>query len=105
MSTNVVAPRLTPPAPSSGSGKSVRLPEDVVADQIRRVSLFTAVSAFMWGFGFLMDAVVFPAVIGQGAGTPELIVESIAVVTTLTLLVVLRYSSIEPRKKVDCGLW
>ncbi|HUQ88142.1 MAG TPA: serine/threonine-protein kinase [Vicinamibacterales bacterium] len=105
VSPHVVAPRLTPPAASSGSGKSVRLPDDVVREQVTRVSLFTAVSAFMWGFGMLMDGLVFPATMGKAAPRVELAVEGIAVVTTLTILIVLRYAPISSGKKVDCGLW
>jgi hypothetical protein len=105
MTQPVIAPRLTPPAPSSGSGKSVRLPADVVEEQVKRVSLFTAVSAFMWGFGMLMDGLVLPAALGSSAPAIELVVEGNAVVTTLTILLVLRYAPIAPGKKVDCGLW
>jgi serine/threonine-protein kinase len=101
----VVAPRLTPPAPSSGSGKSVRLPDDVVEEQVRRVFLFTAISAFMWGFGMLMDGVVLPAAVGVEVPKAELVVEGIAVGTTLTILSMMRYAPIAPGKKVDCGLW
>ncbi len=105
MTHPVVAPRLTPPPPSSGSGRSVALPSDIVDEQVRRVSLFTAVSAFMWGFGMLMDSVIFPATLGTSVPGAVIVVDGIAVGLALIILVVLRYARIAPEKKADCGLW
>jgi eukaryotic-like serine/threonine-protein kinase len=104
MTHPVCAPRLTPP-PSSGSSRSVPLPADIVDEQVRRVSLFTAVSAFMWGFGMLMDGVVFPATLGTSVPAAVMVADGIAVGTALAILVILRYARISPAKKADCGLW
>ena len=79
MTHPVVAPRLTPPPSSSASGRSVLLPADMVDEQVRRVSLFTAVSAFMWGFGMLMDGVVFPASLGATVPAVVMLLDGIAV--------------------------
>ena len=60
----VLAPRLPTPV-GLGSGTSTsRLPDDVVAEQIRRLEVFAAVGAGVWAFGLLMDAVVFPRTVG-----------------------------------------
>jgi len=54
MTKRVVAPRFpTPATPASGSG-AARLPDDVVDEQVRRVWLFSGISAFMWSFGMLI---------------------------------------------------
>jgi tRNA A-37 threonylcarbamoyl transferase component Bud32 len=105
MKPPVIAPRLTPPAPSSGSGRSVLLPDDMVGEQVRRVTLFAAISAFMWGFGMFMDGVVFPATVGVTVPRAALLVDGIAVGTALVIVAVLRFAPISPRKKADCGLW
>ena len=91
MTQPLIAPRLTPPPPSSGSGKTVRLPQDVVDEQVRRVRLFAGVSAFMWSFGFMMDAAVFPRALGVSVPRSALLVEAIAVTLAIAIFVVLRF--------------
>ena len=55
MTHQVVAPRFPPPPPASSRGSS-GLPDDILAEQARRIVLFSGVSAFMWSFGLAMDA-------------------------------------------------
>jgi tRNA A-37 threonylcarbamoyl transferase component Bud32 len=105
MKPPVIAPRLTPPPSSSGSGSSIRLPDDMVGEQVRRVTLFSAISAFMWAFGMFMDGVVFPATVGVTVPRASLVVDGIAVSIALVIFLVLRFAPISPRKKADCGLW
>jgi len=104
MTKRVVAPRFpTPATPASGSG-AARLPDDVVDEQVRRVWLFSGISAFMWSFGLVMDGVAYPAVLGATVPRSALVVDVIAVIVTLTIFVTLRYAPIPPRAKVDAGL-
>ena len=63
MTPQVVAPRLSTAAPSSSRGSS-GLPEDILAEQARRIVLFSGVGAFMWSFGLAMDGLVLPAAVG-----------------------------------------
>ena len=98
----IVAPRLpTPVATASGTA---RLPDDVVDEQVKRVWLFSGVSALMWSFGMVMDTLVFPATLGVTLPRSALLVDSIMVTLTLVIFLALRFAPIPPRRKVDAGL-
>ena len=106
MSKQLVAPRITPPAGSSGSGRSsVRLPDDLVSEQVRRVELFASVCLFMWMFGFVMDSFVFPAMGLHGVVRPQLMLEAIAVSVCAMVWLLLRFAPWPARRKADFGLW
>ena len=101
----IVAPRLpTPAATPSGGSKTSRLPDDLIDEQVKRVWLFSGVSAFMWSFGMVMDTIVFPATLG--VNVPRRIWSSDIVMVTLTLVIflALRFAPIPARRKVDAGL-
>ena len=51
-------PRGAPPDTRQGSG---RIPEELLAEQVARLGVFTAVAGTIWAFGLLMDTVVLPA--------------------------------------------
>ena len=101
----ILAPHFTPlPTPSSVGGIS-RLPDDVIDEQLRRVKLFTGVSAFMWAFGLVMDSLVFPVVFEVPVRRSILIVEVIAVIVAIAILLLLRYAPFARATKCDAGLW
>jgi eukaryotic-like serine/threonine-protein kinase len=99
----VLAPRLTPP-PSGGSSSN-RLPDDVLAEQARRMVLFSGVAAFMWVFGFMMDAVVLPATIGASVPAATFAVEGAAVAVSLGAFLFLRFVHLHTHAKCAAGLW
>jgi hypothetical protein len=92
------------PGSSGGARSSVHLPDDVVDEQVRRVWLFSGVSAFMWAFGMTMDGVVFPATLGVSVPRTSLIVDGIATTTALAIFLALRFAPISNKRKVDSGL-
>ena len=98
----IVAPRL--PTPHTPTGGTARLPDDVVDEQVRRVLLFSGVSAFMWSFGMVMDTVVFPAALGAVLPRAALLLDSVMVTLMLVIFLALRFAPIPPRRKVDAGL-
>ena len=100
----IVAPRLPTPAATPAAGGSARLPDDVVDEQVKRVWLFSGVSAFMWSFGMVMDTVVFPATLGVTLPRAALLLDSVMVTLTLMIFLALRFAPIPPRRKVDAGL-
>ena len=102
----VVAPRHATPVPGSSSGgrSSLHLPDDVVDEQVRRVWLFSGVSAFMWAFGMTMDGLVFPATLGVSVPRTHLIVDAIATASALAIFLALRFAPISNKRKVDSGL-
>jgi eukaryotic-like serine/threonine-protein kinase len=62
----VIAPRVPTPAPNApGTGRPTsRLPDDLLAEQIERLAIFSAVIAGLWGFGLAMDTVIVPVLLG-----------------------------------------
>ena len=106
MKRTVVAPRHATPVPGSSSGgrSSLHLPDDVVDEQVRRVWLFSGVSAFMWAFGMTMDGLVFPATLGVSVPRTHLIVDGIATASALAIFLALRFAPISNKRKVDSGL-
>lgn len=103
MNQPVIVPKLTPPAP--GSHGSAGLPSDVVSEQARRIILFSGVAAFIWSFGFAMDAVVLPATIGIIAPAAGLVIEAIAVAVSLAVFLFLRLVHMTAHAKCGAGLW
>jgi tRNA A-37 threonylcarbamoyl transferase component Bud32 len=101
----VIAPRLTPPAPSSGSGESVRLPDDILSEQARRIVLFSGVAAFSWWFGLAMDALILPATIGVNAVRSAIVLESIAAVVNLAVFLFVRFVHLHTHAKCRFGIW
>ena len=104
MKKNVIAPRLTTPGPPTSSQSSVRLPDDVIADQVARLRLFALVSGGMWLMGLLMDGVVFPLALGAPINPPTLWIEVAAVLFAATVYFHTCYSARAPRSKADAGL-
>ncbi len=105
MRKQVVAPRLpTPGTPLSGQS-SLRLPDDVVADQVSRLKLFALVSGGMWLMGLVMDAVVFPLTIGARVTATSIVIEFVAVLFAATVYLFVCHSRRAPRSKIDAGLW
>lgn len=106
MKYSAVVPKLTPPAPDSrGSAGSAGLPTDVVSQQAQRIVLFSGVAAFMWAFGFTMDAFVLPAVIGVEPQRSGLVLEAFAAVVTLAVFLFLRFAHQAPHRKCNAGMW
>ena len=101
-----VVPKLTPPVPDSrGSAGSAGLPTDVVSEQARRIVLFSGVSAFMWTFGLVMDALVLPGVIGIERATSGITLEAVSAVATLAVFLFLRFVHMTPHGKCGAGMW
>ncbi len=102
-SPRIVAPRLPTPL-ATPAGGSARLPDDVVDEQVKRVWLFSGVSAFMWSFGLVMDTIVFPATLGVSVPRSHFVLDIVMVTLTLVIFLALRFVPIPPRRKVDAGL-
>jgi eukaryotic-like serine/threonine-protein kinase len=101
--------RVSPRPPSDPAllrdASDARLPDDVVADQVKRLTVFALVSGGLWGIGLLMDAVVFPRTFGAQVPTAALVIESAAVAMAVAIYAWVRLSSRAPHAKPDAGLW
>lgn len=104
MKKHVFAPRLpTPGTPPSGPS-SVRLPDDVVADQISRLKLFALVSGGMWLMGLVMDGIAFPMTMGARTNTASLVIEVGGLLLAVAVYLHTRFSPRADRAKTDSGL-
>ena len=101
----LVAPRQpTPVTPAPGRSGS-HLPTDVVADQVQRLRLFSVVSVGMWSIGLLLDAVIFPAVLGARPHGGTVIVQLSAIFTAIAVYLYVCYAPRSAQNKSDAGLW
>lgn len=101
-------PRLSPHLSSTPaiSSSDARLPDDVVADQLRRLEAFALVCVGLWGVGLLMDAVVYPLAVGTGrTDWRSMLIEGTAVFLAVAMYVWVRRSTRAPATKADAGLW
>ena len=97
MKKQVVAPRLpTPVTPSAGSS-SVRLPDDVVAEQVSRLKLFALVSGGMWLIGLIMDGLGFPERMPYQVTRSTIVIEIVAVLFAAAIYLHLKFSGRPPR--------
>jgi serine/threonine-protein kinase len=86
-----------PTAVTALSGRSAtRLPADVVAEQIKRLEVFTAVGAGVWSFSVLMDGIVFPRTVGTVVTNAALLIEVCAALTSFALFLHVRYTRRAP---------
>ena len=103
MTKGVVAPQLSTPAQDSRG--TVSLPEDILAEQARRIVLFSGVSAFMWSFGLAMDGLILPATIGFQPARGALILEAASAAVTFAVFLFVRYTHLHTHTKCRAGIW
>ncbi len=101
-----LSPRLsTAPAPTFDTS-AARLPDDVLADHLKRLEVFALVSGGLWAVGLLMDAVIFPAAVGVPvAGRAAVAIEASAVVLAISLYAWVHRLRRGAPAKADAGLW
>jgi len=104
MKKHVLAPRLPTPGTPIGGQSSVRLPDDVVADQVTRLRLIALVSGGMWLMALLMDGVVFPLTLGASVTSATIMIEIAAVLFAAAVYLHVCHSRQAPRAKADAGL-
>ena len=59
-----IAPRLAAPGSSPPPLSDARLQPDLLEEQLRRLKVFALVGTGLWTIGLLMDAVIFPLLVG-----------------------------------------
>ena len=78
------APTARPGGPGSGRLTS-RLPDDLLAGQIQRLAVFSAVIAGLWAFGLAMDTVIVPGLLGFTAPRFAAVIESCGVAVSVAM--------------------
>jgi serine/threonine protein kinase len=103
-----VAPCAATPPPGSRDtvGTSGRLPDDLLLEQVRRLTLFCGVAGALWTFALAMDILVAPTTINR-ANPPTaagVLVEGAEIVISALMVAYLRFSSRSSAAKTDVGL-
>jgi tRNA A-37 threonylcarbamoyl transferase component Bud32 len=100
-----IAPRVPTPSPSRGGRTTTRLPEDLLADQIQRLALFSVIGVCLWTFGLLMDLVFLR--IAASTFVPSAmvtVIEILGILLAAAMFVYARYSDHSPQTKGDVAL-
>ena len=102
-------PRFLPRLPSAGTpstdAAASRLPDDLLADHVRRLGVFALVSGGLWSIGLLMDAVVLPRTFGAQTSLIGLVTEVVSVAVAVALFLWVHFSTEPPQAKFDTGVW
>ena len=95
-SMRVIAPRRPPLQPR---GDSARLPEDVVADQLNRLVLFSIVSGALWAVALVLELFVF------GRFARAIWIELLGMLLAVAVFLYARFAPVSPQARTDAGLW
>ena len=87
------------------SRRTGRMPAELLAEQIQRLAVFSAVAGSLWAFALFMDLAVLPAANGTGAWNWRTIpIEIVAIVVSTALWFVFKRSALHLRAKQNAGL-
>ena len=100
-----VARQMSTPAASGPSSANAPLPDDVLAEQVQRITTFALVAGGLWGVSLLMDGVVFRLVMGATAPPAALAIEAGGVLGAIATYAWVRYSKSALHIKSDAGVW
>ncbi len=101
----LVAPRAPTPATPAPGRPSSSLPADVVAAQVERLRLFCLVSGGLWMVGLVMEAWIFPRLLGATRSPSAVGITIAAVLTAVAIYAYVCYSPRSMQHKTDGGLW
>jgi eukaryotic-like serine/threonine-protein kinase len=102
--SRVIAPRVRTGTPTVGELVSTRLPDDVLTERVRRVSICAAVGTALWAYGFVMDVVVTPWSLSQPIPPINAAVEIMAFAASILMFLYARYASHAAATKTNAGL-
>ncbi len=81
-----------------------RLPDDVLAEQVRRLAISAAVGAGLWTYGLLMNTVVQPLTVGAVVPRMNVMIDIAAIAASGLMFLYVRYSPHAPQVKTNAGL-
>ena len=100
-----VARQMSTPAASGSSGADARLPDDLLAEQVQRLTVYALVAGGLWTLGLVMDAVVFPWAIGAPVNPASVAINALGVLGAAGTYVWVKFSGSTLLAKSDAGLW
>jgi eukaryotic-like serine/threonine-protein kinase len=100
-----IACRARTPLPGRDSGRTTRLPDEVLEEQVYRLTVLTAVIAGLWTIGLFMHVVLAPLVWGHTEISRQgITVELVGLMTSAVMFGYVRFSGDAPERKTDAGL-
>ena len=100
-----IACRMRTPVPGRDSGRTTRLPDELLEEQVYRLAVLTAVIAGLWTLGLFVDIVLAPFVWGVTEVSKQgIAVEITGLVMSLFMYGYVRFSGDSPQRKTDAGL-
>jgi eukaryotic-like serine/threonine-protein kinase len=100
-----IACRARTPAPGRDSGRSTRLPDELLEEQVYRLTVLTGVIAGLWSLGLFIDVVLAPLVWGAtDVSRQGITVELVGLLASAFMFGYVRFSGDEPQRKTDAGL-
>jgi serine/threonine-protein kinase len=102
----VLAPCPPTPVPptSAGSGRTTRLSDEILSEQVKRLAVLSAVGIGLWSFGLLQDQVLVPLVGVRDIPSVNYLVSLSGILISAAMLVYVRFSPHDPSRKMDVGL-
>jgi eukaryotic-like serine/threonine-protein kinase len=94
----VIAPK-RPTIGAARRGSTARLPEDIVAEQLDRLALFSIVSAALWAIALMLDVFVYVGF------TRVIWIEAFGVLLAVAVFVYARFAPLPPLARMNAGLW
>ena len=83
---------------------AARRPDDVLAEQVRRLAVCTAVGAGLWTYGLVMDTIVRPLTVGVVVPRTTVTIEIAAIAASGLMFLYVRYARHVPGVKTDAAL-
>src|SRR5262245_2027724 len=100
----LIEPRVPTPSPLVRTTQSYRLPADLAAEHLQRLSVFAAVAAGLWTYGLVMETIVTPLTSEVIISPTAAAIEVLGVVCSLTMFAYVKRSSHPLEVKSDAGL-
>src|SRR5262245_23078573 len=103
----LIAPAATAPlSRTTDSGRStVRLPTEMVSEQMRRVAVFSTVGVVLWTFALMLEAFVVPALLTGGQRNWRAItIQLFGSIGSAVMWIYLRRPEAEAEHKNNIGL-
>jgi serine/threonine-protein kinase len=96
----------TPTTASRTTSTGGRLPDDLLREQVRRLTIFCIVAGALWTFALAMDLFVAPSTVDRAnpTTTTSVTVAAAEIAGAVLMLAFLRFSSVSSHAKTDVGI-
>src|SRR5258705_5196333 len=89
----IIQPRVQTPLPGAPepTASANRLPDDLLAEHVKRIAVAGAVGAGLWLFGLVMDAIVFPLTVGPAPRMLTVAIDVLGIAVSAGMYVCIRH--------------